>query len=273
MLIATLPTIAFPTLDPILVSIDLGIFRLDIRWYALAYIAGLLLGWRYVRRYASFPEARLSVVQVDDFLVWATLAVVLGGRLGYALFYQASYFAAHPTEILLVWQGGMSFHGGLLGVVIALVIFARKHDLSLLRLSDAIATAVPIGLFFGRIANFINGELIGRPSEVSWAMVFPSSGPLPRHPSQLYEATLEGLVLFVVLFIASRRSGIRGRPGALTGIFCVGYAIARALVEMFREPDAHLGFIVGATTMGQLLSIPLLGLGLYLVWQAKRQDA
>jgi phosphatidylglycerol:prolipoprotein diacylglycerol transferase len=273
MLIATLPAIAFPAIDPVLLSLDLGIVRLDIRWYALAYIAGLILGWRYVRYYAAFPEAKLSVERVDDFLVWTTLAVVLGGRLGYALFYQASYFAAHPVEILLVWHGGMSFHGGLLGVVVALIVYARRHRLSLLRLSDAIATAVPIGLFFGRIANFINGELFGRASDASWAMVFPAGGPLPRHPSQLYEAALEGLLLFVLMFVASRRASIRERPGVLTGIFCGGYALARALVEFFREPDAHLGFIVGATTMGQLLSVPLFALGLYLVGRAKRSDA
>ena len=201
------------------------------------------------------------------------LAVVLGGRLGYVLFYQPGYFAAHPAEILLVWQGGMSFHGGLLGVVVALILYARRHELSLLRLSDAIACAAPIGLFFGRIANFINGELFGRTGDVPWAMVFPGGGPSPRHPSQLYEAILEGLALFIVLFIASRRANIRHRPGLLTGIFCVGYALSRALIELFREPDAHLGFVVGATTMGQLLSLPLLALGVYLVWHAKRSGA
>ncbi len=273
MLIATLPAIAFPTLDPVLVSLDLGILRLDIRWYALAYIVGLILGWRYVRHYAAYPEAKLSIERVDDFLVWATLAVVLGGRLGYALFYQASYFAAHPIEILMVWHGGMSFHGGLVGVVVALILYARRHQLSLLRMSDAIACAVPIGLFFGRIANFINGELFGRHSDASWAVVFPAGGPLPRHPSQLYEATLEGLLLFFVLFVASRRTSVRERPGVLTGIFCVGYALARALVELFRQPDAHLGFILGPTTMGQLLSVPLLALGVYLIWRAKTTDA
>ena len=270
MLISTLPAIVFPAIDPILLSIDLGFMRLDIRWYALAYIGGLILGWRYVRRYAAYSEARLSSLQVDDFLVWATLAVVLGGRLGYVLFYQPAYFVAHPAEILLVWQGGMSFHGGLLGVVVALIIFARRHQLSLLRLSDAIACAVPIGLFFGRIANFINGELFGRVSDVPWSMIFPGGGPNPRHPSQLYEAGLEGLLLFIILAFASRRQEIRARPGTLTGIFCGGYAIARALVELFRQPDAHLGFIVGATTMGQLLSLPLLIFGIYLVWNAKR---
>ena len=270
MLITTLPAIAFPAIDPILLSIDLGFMRLDIRWYALGYIAGLVIGWRYVRRYAAYPESRLSTLQVDDFLVWATLAVVLGGRLGYVLFYQPAYFATHPAEILLVWQGGMSFHGGLLGVVIALIIFARRHHLPLLRLSDAIACAVPIGLFFGRIANFINGELFGRISDVPWSMVFPGGGPNPRHPSQLYEAALEGLVLFLVLAVASRRRDIRNRPGTLTGIFCGGYAIARAFVELFRQPDAHLGFVIGATTMGQLLSLPLLAFGIYLVWNARR---
>ncbi|MDA0261173.1 MAG: prolipoprotein diacylglyceryl transferase [Proteobacteria bacterium] len=273
MLIATLPAIAFPAIDPIIVSIDLGFMRLAIRWYALAYVAGLILGWRYVRRYAAYPEARLTVLQVDDFLVWATLAVVLGGRLGYVVFYQAAYFAAHPLEIFLVWQGGMSFHGGLVGVTLALIMFARRHQLPLLRLADAIACAVPIGLFFGRIANFINGELFGRLSDAPWAVVFPAGGPSPRHPSQLYEAALEGLVLFVILLIASRRPSVRARPGTLTGIFCAGYAVARALVELFRQPDAHLGFLFGATTMGQLLSLPLLGFGLFLIWRARPTGA
>ncbi len=273
MLVATFPVIAIPAIDPVLVSIDFGFLRFDIRWYALAYVAGLVLGWRYVRGYARFPEARLSVPLVDDFLTWATLAVLLGGRLGYVLFYQPIYFAAHPVEILFVWQGGMSFHGGLLGVVVALFLFARRHDLSLLRLSDAIACAAPVGLFFGRIANFINGELFGRVSDAPWAMVFPAGGPDPRHPSQIYEALLEGLVLFVALFAASRRPEIRDRPGLLTGIFCAGYAVARVVVELFREPDAYLGFLIGAATIGQLLSLPLLVFGLFMVWWAVRPVA
>ena len=273
MFVATLPAIAFPAIDPVLISLDVGFLRFDIRWYALGYVAGLVLGWLWVRRYARHPETDLSPVVADDFLVWATVAVVLGGRLGYVIFYQPIYFASHPLEILLIWQGGMSFHGGLLGVVATLILYARRHDLPLLRLSDAIACAAPIGLFFGRVANFINGELFGRISDVPWAMVFPAGGPNPRHPSQLYEALFEGLALFVVLTVTSRRSDIRDRPGLLTGIFCTGYAISRAAVELFREPDAHLGFIVGATTMGQLLSLPLLAFGIFLVWRAVQPGA
>lgn len=270
MLIATFPAIAFPAIDPVLLSIDLGFMHLDLRWYALAYVAGLVLGWRYMRRYARYPEAQLPPQAVDDFLLWATVAVVLGGRLGYALFYQPAYFAAHPLEILELWRGGMSFHGGWLGVALAMILFARRRGLSMLRLSDALTCAAPIGLFFGRIANFINGELFGRVSDVPWAMVFPAGGPEPRHPSQLYEALLEGLVLFLVLLAASRSAAIRSRPGLLTGIFCAGYAVARAAAEFAREPDAHLGLVVGAATMGQLLSLPLLALGLYMVWRAAR---
>lgn len=270
MLIATFPAIAFPAIDPVLLSVDLGFMHLDLRWYALAYVAGLVLGWRYMRRYARYPEAQLPPQAVDDFLLWATVAVVLGGRLGYALFYQPAYFAAHPLEILELWRGGMSFHGGWLGVALAMILFARRRGLSMLRLSDALTCAAPIGLFFGRIANFINGELYGRVSDVPWAMVFPAGGPEPRHPSQLYEAFLEGLVLFLVLLVASRNAAIRERPGLLTGIFCAGYAVARAVAEFAREPDAHLGLVFGAATMGQLLSLPLLALGLYMVWRAVR---
>ncbi len=273
MFVATLPTVAFPAIDPVLISLDLGLLQFDIRWYALGYVVSLLLGWRWVRRYSRYPKTGLSPLVVDDFLVWATLAIVLGGRLGYVVFYQPAYFASHPAEILLIWQGGMSFHGGLLGIVATLILYARRHDLHLLKLSDAIACAAPIGLFFGRIANFINGELFGRITNVPWAMVFPAGGPNPRHPSQLYEALLEGLALFTVLIIASRRSDIRDRPGLLTGIFCTGYAIARAVSELFREPDAHLGFVIGATTMGQLLSLPLLAFGIFLIWRAAQPGA
>ena len=268
MLIATFPAIAFPAIDPVLLSLDLGFLHLDVRWYALAYVAGLVLGWRHMRRHARYPEARLPLPAVDDYLLWATVGVVLGGRLGYALFYQPAYFAAHPLEVFELWRGGMSFHGGWLGVALATILFARRRGLSTLRLSDAMTCAAPIGLFFGRIANFINGELYGRVSDAPWAMVFPAGGPEPRHPSQLYEALLEGLVLYLVLLVASRRAAIRDRPGLLTGIFCAGYAVARAAVEFAREPDAHLGFVLGAATMGQLLSLPLLALGLFMVWRA-----
>ena len=253
--------IPFPAIDPVLVS--MGPFA--IRWYALAYIAGILLGWRYVLRLAARQPGGADAAAIDDLVVWMVLGIILGGRLGYVLFYKPGYYLANPAEVLYVWQGGMSFHGGLIGVAAALVLFARRRGLGLLPLADLIACAAPIGLFFGRIANFINGELWGRPSDVAWAVVFPRGGPLPRHPSQLYEALLEGLVLFLVLLALWRLTRLRDRPGALTGAFLVGYGVFRSVVELFREPDAHLGFVVAGATMGQLLSLPLIAAGLWLM--------
>lgn len=255
----------FPAIDPVLVEI--GPFA--IRWYALAYIVGLLLGWRYVRWLSALPPKIMTREQVDDLLVWITLGVILGGRIGYVLFYKPGYYLYHPLDALAVWHGGMSFHGGLIGVLLAGYIFARRQGLHPLRVGDAVACATPIGLFLGRIANFINGELFGRPSDVPWAMVFPAGGPLPRHPSQLYEAFLEGVVLFLVLFLCARSQSIRSRPGLLGGIFLVGYALARIIAEFFREPDAHLGYLIGGVTMGQILSLPMLALGLFLIARAR----
>ncbi len=253
--------IVFPTIDPILVEI--GPFA--IRWYALAYIAGIVLAWRYMRALAPRHAGAVDALAIDDFIVWATLGIVFGGRLGYVLFYKPGYYLANPQEILFVWQGGMSFHGGLLGVAAALVLFARKRGIGLLTLADLVACAAPIGLFFGRIANFINGELWGRPGDVPWAMVFPYGGPAARHPSQLYEAALEGALLFLVMLALWRIAGFRDRPGRLTGAFLIGYGSFRFIVEFFREPDAHLGFLVGSATMGQLLSLPLIAAGLWLM--------
>ena len=261
--------IPFPAIDPIL--IEVGPFA--IRWYSLAYVAGLLIGWRYVRRLAAGPPETVGAREVDDFLVWATLAVVLGGRIGYVLFYQPAYFVAEPLAILRVWQGGMSFHGGLLGVIVATIWFARRRRVPVLAFGDLIACAAPIGLFLGRLANFINGELFGRVADVPWAMVFPRGGPLARHPSQVYEAGMEGAVLFVLLYLAWRHTGLRRRPGALTGLFLAGYAVARMIAELFRQPDAHLGFLLGGTTMGQWLSAPMLVVGLYLIVGAKPRVA
>jgi phosphatidylglycerol---prolipoprotein diacylglyceryl transferase len=257
--------IPFPAIDPVAVS--LGPFA--IRWYALAYIVGLLIGWRYCLMLAGGPSRLVGRRDVDDFLVWATLGVVLGGRIGYVLFYQPGYYLHHPIEALYVWHGGMSFHGGALGVTIAIILFTRARRIPLFAFSDIIVEAIPIGLFFGRIANFINGELYGRPSQVAWAMIFPNGGPVPRHPSQLYEAFCEGVVVFLVLFAAERLSA-RQRPGVVTGLFLAGYAVARMSGELFREPDAQLGFLIFGTTMGQLLSIPLLIAGLLIIaWAAR----
>ena len=257
-----IPVLLFPQIDPVIVQI--GPF--GIRWYAMAYIAGLVLGWRLMRRLVTMPPAVASSLQVDDFLTWATLGVVLGGRLGYVLFYQPAVFIAEPLRILQVWTGGMSFHGGMLGVTIATVWFCRRNAIPLLGFTDRLAVVVPIGLCFGRLANFINGELWGRPAPaVPWAMVFPNGGPVPRHPSQLYQAVLEGVLLFAVLFLLSRRDWVRARAGMLTGVFLTGYGLARIAGEFFREPDAFLGFLFAGATMGQLLSIPMILAGVWLI--------
>jgi phosphatidylglycerol:prolipoprotein diacylglycerol transferase len=260
--------IPFPAIDP--VAIALGPFA--IRWYALAYIAGLLIGWRYCLALAGRAPKLVRPRDVDDFLVWATIGVVLGGRIGYVLFYNFGYYAAHPWQILEVWHGGMSFHGGALGVTLAIILFTQVRHIPLLAFSDIIIEAVPIGLFFGRIANFINGELYGRPTHVPWAMVFPMGGPVPRHPSQLYEAFCEGILLFLVLSVAERR-GWRQRPGLVTGLFLAGYAVARIFGEMFRQPDPQIGYLIFGTTEGQLLSIPVLFAGIALMLWVRQAPA
>ncbi len=267
----TVFALPFPAIDPVLVSI--GPFV--IRWYALAYIAGLLIGWRVVSRMAAPDDApgRLTRVHVDDFLLWATLGVILGGRLGYVLFYNAPYYLSQPAEIIAVWKGGMSFHGGLAGVIIAIILFCRRKGLPVFALGDPIALVAPIGLFFGRIANFINGELYGRAADVPWAIVFPHGGNIARHPSQLYEALLEGALLFAVMLALVKFARALERPGLLTGAFIAGYGLARIVVEFFREPDAQLGFLAFGTTMGQWLSLPLVAAGLWLVARARRGAA
>jgi len=268
-LYAPLAALPFPEIDPVL--IEIGPFA--IRWYALAYVAGLVLGWRYMRRLNDRRAQIMQADDIDDFLTWATLGVILGGRLGYVLFYNFGYYIENPLQALAIWQGGMSFHGGLAGVIIVLIIFARRRGIHFLSLADLTACATPIGLFFGRLANFINGELYGRASDVPWAMVFPAGGPEPRHPSQLYEAALEGLVLFLVLVWLARRPGAFEQRGLLSGVFLVGYALARGFVELFRQPDAHIGLLTAGSTMGQLLSVPMLLGGLYLIWLARRTTA
>jgi phosphatidylglycerol:prolipoprotein diacylglycerol transferase len=255
--------LVFPDFDP--VALQIG--PLAIRWYALAYIVGIVLSWRLLRRLVLLVPEVATPAQVDDFVSWATLGVVVGGRLGYCLFYQPSVYLADPVSILKVWTGGMSFHGGMLGVAIAILLFCRHHKISVLGFADRLAVCAPIGLGLGRIANFINGELWGRPAPdwLPWAMIFPRAGPVPRHPSQIYQALMEGLILFVVLFLLSRRESIRARVGLLTGSFLIGYAVARITGECFREPDAFLGFLWFGATMGQLLSIPMLLAGVWLV--------
>lgn len=287
----------FPEIDPVLFSIRLFGIELALRWYALAYIAGLVLGWRYVvwmmRRPALWGGAPpMPAARAEDLLTWMVLGVIIGGRLGFVAFYQPVYYAANPGEILAVWQGGMSFHGGMLGVIAGIAGFSLRGGLDMLRIGDAVAAAAPIGIFFGRLANFINAELWGRPSSAPWAMVFPgeAAGICPeggadacaRHPSQLYEAGLEGLALFAVLGWAIRR-GALARPGRVVGLFLAGYGLARAFVERFREADAQFvtpgnpfGHVVRlgewGLSMGQLLSLPMVVLGAAaLIWSVRRQ--
>ena len=261
---------AFPAFDP--VALEIGPFAL--RWYALAYMVGLLIGWRYCVYIGQRPPLPLSRTLFDDFLIWGALGVILGGRVGYVLFYNFADYVAHPIQVLMVWRGGMSFHGGLAGTAVAVLLYARSRKLPFFALADVVAAATPIGLFLGRIANFINGELYGRTTDVPWGVVFPApdAGPLPRHPSQLYEAALEGFLLFLVLFVLARFTGIRGRPGRLSGVFLVGYSLCRILVEFFREPDIQMGFLAAGTTMGQWLSLPMLAIGLYLLFRRQPQQ-
>ncbi len=257
----------FPQIDPIAIQIG----PLAIRWYALAYIAGIVLGWRLLRRLAATPPQAATATQVDDYITWATLGIILGGRLGYVLFYRPGHYLFHPLEALMVWQGGMAFHGGALGVIIATLLFCRSQKLNPLMLGDRVAVVVPIGLFFGRIANFINGELWGRVADVPWAMIFPADRlQLPRHPSQLYQAGLEGVALFALMLFLWSKPANRARHGLLTGALLAGYGVARLIGEFFREPDAHLGFLLAGVTMGQMLSLPMVLVGGWLIWRARR---
>ena len=261
--------LTYPKIDP--VALQLG--PVAIRWYGLAYITGLILGWRYtvwLARQKRFngPDSRPTANDLDDFLFWAMAGVLIGGRLGIVLFYQPSFYFSNPLAILRVWEGGMSFHGGMLGVTTALIWFTRQRKMHLFDVSDLVAAATPIGLFFGRLANFVNGELWGRVTDSPLGMVFPTGGPLPRHPSQLYEAASEGLILFVLLAVLAQQPAVRRRRGVLTGLFLAGYAIARSICEMFRQPDDYLpnsGFIFGGISMGQILSFPMLLVGLAMI--------
>ena len=263
----------FPDFDPVLLQI--GPFA--IRWYALAYVAGILLGWRYVAGLIKNQSlwgprgAPATTAQIDDLILWITLGVILGGRLGHVLFYTPSLIFTDPLEVVKVWNGGMSFHGGTLGVLIAILAFARVNKIDVFRLGDSIAGAVPIGLFFGRIANFINGELWGRPTDVPWAFVFPNAGVMPRHPSQLYEAALEGLVLFLILRWATHGAKLLQRRGVVAGIFFLGYAVFRTFVENFREPDRYLQEFPLGLTMGMMLSAPMVIGGVWLIWRGMRE--
>jgi phosphatidylglycerol:prolipoprotein diacylglycerol transferase len=267
--------IDFPVFDPIAISIG----PVAIRWYALAYICGIVLGWIYARAMIKNEKlwggpAPITLTQMDDFILWVTLGIIVGGRTGYVLFYNFPFFVQHPAEILELWKGGMSFHGGFLGCVVAVIWFARRNHVPILSLGDMTTAVAPIGLFLGRLANFINSELWGRPADPSlpWAMVFPNGGPLPRHPSQLYEAGLEGIVLFTILAVMIRMGALK-RPGLVLGSFILIYGIARIIGEHFREPDPQLGFLWGGLTMGMLLSVPMVIIGIIMVVMAWRRRA
>lgn len=260
--------VAYPSIDP--VAFQIG--PLAIRWYALAYLAGLAVGWRMMLLQVRLPGAvQMTREQVDDFLVWAIVGVILGGRLGYVLFYDPLQFLRDPLQIGQLWQGGMSFHGGLAGVAGAVAWYAWRRGLPFLALADVVASVAPVGLFFGRVANFVNAELWGRPSDVPWAMVFPGGGPEPRHPSQLYEAALEGIVLLVAVQVLYRWEPTRRRPGTVTAAFFLGYGAARIAVEGFRAPDAHIGLLAGGSTMGQWLTVPMVLVGAMLLVRAWRR--
>jgi phosphatidylglycerol---prolipoprotein diacylglyceryl transferase len=263
----------FPAIDPVLISIG----PLSIRWYALAYIAGIFIAWWYAKRLVADAGlwgpagAPMKPTDLDDFVVWAALGIVLGGRLGYVLFYDLQHYLEQPQDIVAVWHGGMSFHGGFLGMMLAMALFARSRKIPAWSLIDVVATGVPFGLFFGRLANFINGELYGRVTDAAWGIVFPGGGDQPRHPSQLYEGALEGIVLFLLIRLATHRYHKLATRGFVSGVFCAGYGVARTFVELFREPDAQIGYLAGGLTLGMLLSIPMIvfGIGL-MIWASRR---
>ena len=294
--------IQFPDISPDIFSIPLGFTTLTLRWYALAYIAGLVLAWRWVvvmvNRPALWPAEKppINPKQVEDLLTWVILGVILGGRLGFVLFYQPEYYLAYPQDIIKVWQGGMSFHGGFLGVIVAGVLYCKRYGLPIASVGDCFAVTAPVGLFLGRIANFINAELWGRPTTVPWAVAFPGDlaqtcpegwvGVCTRHPSQLYEAGLEGLLLGAVMFWLAHRRGWLKKPGQLTGLFFVGYGAARSFVELFRQADEQFvgtnnpfGHVIRfgsqanswGLTMGQLLSLPMIAIGIALILWARRR--
>ena len=270
---ATLGVLAYPAIDPVFLQIG----PIALRWYGLAYVAGILCGWMYGRHLVSTPRlwpngvSPITKTQIDDFIVWITIGIVAGGRIGSILFYDFARIAADPLSAFRVWEGGMSFHGGLIGVTIAMILFCRTQKVPFFSLVDVVAASVPFGLFFGRIANFINGELWGAPTNVPWAMVFPTGGPEPRHPSQLYEAALEGIVLFVVLLVMTHGFRALGRPRLVAGAFIFLYGCARIFVEFFRMPDAQLGYLLGTNwvTMGMILCVPMLAIGLWAMLTAR----
>ena len=249
------------------VALDLGF--LQIRWYSLGYLAGILIGWWYLLKLIAQPGAPMARRHADDMVFYATLGILLGGRLGYVLFYRPGFYLENPLEILQLWDGGMSFHGGVIGTTLGILYMARKNGLNWLRVHDYVACCAPFGIFLVRLANFVNGELWGRPTDVPWAVIFPTGGEVPRHPSQLYEAGLEGIALGILLWFLFWKTDARYQPGKLVGFFILGYGISRFLVELVRQPDVGLENLPWGLTMGQTLTVPMILGGVYLVATAK----
>jgi len=261
--------IPFPQIDPVALSIG----PVDIRWYALSYLAGFLIGLFVIKKCVDkYPSQYMTRDMFDDLLTWVIIGVILGGRFGYVVFYNAEYYLENPIDAFKIWQGGMAFHGGLIGVITAMVLFARKYNMPFFALADRVAVVTPIGLFFGRIANFINGELFGRMSDAPWAMVF-RDGDIARHPSQLYQAATEGLILFLILITLQRSQYVRDNYGILSGTFLSAYAFMRFFIEYTREPDAHIGFLSLGLSMGQWLCIPMFIAGLIITKFGRRLHA
>lgn len=272
-LLAPMAALAFPDIDPVIVRIG----PLAVHWYGVGYVVGILFAWWYAKRLVRdtrlWPNDRMPMEpdDLDDFVIWAALGIILGGRIGYVLFYDLPRYLAHPLDMLAIWDGGMSFHGGMVGTVLAIVLFARSRGILIWSLIDAIAVGAPVGLGLVRVANFINAELWGRPSDVPWAVVFPTGGPEPRHPSQLYEAALEGIVLFIVLRLLTHTFFRLKRPRFVGGAFLAGYGLCRIFVEFFRMPDPQLGYLFGGwLTMGMILSAPMVLIGVWGMASARR---
>lgn len=262
--------IPFPEIHP--VALELG--PIQLRWYGLAYMFGILFAWLYMRHLVASNrlwggKSGIKPDHIDDLLIWVTLAIIIGGRLGHVLFYNPAYYAANPLEIFMPWKGGMSFHGGLLASIFVIYLFAKKYDIRVLSLLDVAAAAQPIGQLLGRVANFINGELWGRQTDVPWAMIFPGAGDIPRHPSQLYEAALEGILLFLILRYLTHSKLALQSPGLVGGVFIFGYGVSRIFVEFFREPVEGFGVMIGFLTPGMLYSLPMVLIGIYFIQRAR----
>lgn len=259
--------INFPNINREIISIG----PLAISWYSMSYVTGILVGWYYMTKLIKINKIKdISKENIEDFISWAIIAIILGGRLGYVLFYDPVKYFSNPIEILKTYEGGMSFHGGALAFIIATICFCKKNKIQFLKLLDLASAATPIGLFFGRIANFINAELYGRPTNLPWGVIFPGED-FARHPSQLYESILEGAVIFIVIFVISTKYNALKRPGLVTGLAMLLYSIFRSFIELFREPDAHIGFVFNYFTMGQLLCIPMFIIGFTLIIRSYKQ--